>query len=56
MKGAGIRVYEYSTLQNNNDCKLQLEVLFWSCKDIEEFIKGTENPSAVRNYIIELKK
>ena len=55
MKGAGIRVYEYSTLQNNNDCKLQLEVLFWSCKDIEEFIKGTENPSAVRNYIIELK-
>ncbi len=28
MKGAGIRVYEYSTLQNNNDCKLQLEVLF----------------------------
>ncbi len=55
MKGAGIRVYEYSTQQNNNNCKLQLEVLFWSCKDIEELIKDAENPSALRNYIIELK-
>lgn len=55
MKGAGIRVYEYSTKQNNNDCKLQLEVLFWSCKDIEELIKDAENPSALRNYIFELK-
>lgn len=55
MKGAGIRVYEYSTQQNNNNCKLQLEVLFWSCKDIEELIKVAENPSALRNYINELK-
>lgn len=55
MKGAGIRVYEYSSMQNINDCKLQLEVLFWSCKDIEEIIKDTENPTAVRDYISELK-
>lgn len=55
MKGAGIRVYEYSSTQNINDCKLQLEVLFWSCKDVEDLIKDTEAPEAVRDYISELK-
>lgn len=55
MKGAGIRVYEYSSKQNIDDCKLQLEVLFWSCKDIEELIQNTKNPNAVRDYISEIK-
>lgn len=55
MKGAGIRVYEYSNMQNIKDCKLQLEVLFWSCKDIEEIINDAENPDALCEYISELK-
>lgn len=39
MKGAGIRVYEYADTQTINMCKIQLEYLFWSCKDIDELIK-----------------
>lgn len=39
MKGAGIRVYEYADSTTIENCKIQLEFLFWSCKDINEFIK-----------------
>lgn len=31
MKGAGIRVYEYASKQRMNDCRLQLEAIFWLC-------------------------
>lgn len=55
MKGAGIRVYEYSDKKNIDDCKLQLEILFWSCKDINDVIKETENPAATWAYISRLK-
>lgn len=39
MKGAGIRVYEYADDATIKMCKIQLEYLFWSCKDIENLIK-----------------
>ena len=51
LKGAGIRVYEYSNKQNIDDCRLQLEILFWSCKDIDELIKTHDNPDDVYAYI-----
>jgi BstXI-like restriction endonuclease len=33
MKGAGIRVYEYASTATNELCRLQLEALFWMCRD-----------------------
>jgi hypothetical protein len=33
LKGAGIRVYEYASTQIIDDCRHQLEALFWLCKD-----------------------
>ena len=39
MKGAGIRVYEYADDSTIKACKIQLEYLFWSCKDIDILIK-----------------
>lgn len=38
MKGAGIRVYEYADTKTIEACKTQLELLFWSCKDIDKLI------------------
>lgn len=35
MKGAGIRVYEYAATATNDACRLQLEMLFWTCHDSE---------------------
>jgi len=32
-KGAGIRVYEYANSDTINNCRLQLEGLFWKCTD-----------------------
>ena len=39
MKGAGIRVYEYADKATIKACKIQLEFLFWSCKDIDTLIQ-----------------
>ena len=39
MKGAGIRVYEYADDATIKACKIQLEYLFWSCKDSDILIK-----------------
>lgn len=39
MKGAGIRVYEYADKATIKACKIQLEFLFWSCKDIDKLIQ-----------------
>ncbi len=33
MKGLGIRVYEYASTQTIADCRIQLEALFWMCRD-----------------------
>lgn len=38
LKGAGIRVYEYADAATINACKIQLEYLFWSCRDIDKLI------------------
>lgn len=35
-KGAGIRLYEYSSLETINQCRLQLEAIFWLCYDSDE--------------------
>ena len=60
MKGAGIRVYEYADTQTINLCKLQLEYLFWSCHDIDDFISLAGTESAIlekrRSKVIENAK
>ncbi|MDG4550272.1 MAG: BstXI family restriction endonuclease [Candidatus Contendobacter sp.] len=33
IKGAGIRVFEYASIQTIENCRKQLEALFWLCKD-----------------------
>lgn len=38
MKGAGIRVYEYADDATIKASKIQLEFLFWSCKDVDNLI------------------
>ncbi|PDW03067.1 BstXI family restriction endonuclease [Candidatus Viridilinea mediisalina] len=37
-KGAGIRVYEYASSVIIKKCRLQLEALFWLCKDALEVV------------------
>lgn len=34
-KGAGIRVYEYASRTSIDHCRLQLEALFWKCRDAD---------------------
>jgi len=36
VKGAGIRVYEYASSHAVAECRLQLEALFWLCKDADD--------------------
>ncbi len=36
IKGAGIRVFEYACGKTIDQCKLQLEALFWLCEDSSE--------------------
>lgn len=33
MKGAGIRLFEYSPLETINKCRIQLEAIFWLCQN-----------------------
>lgn len=47
MKGAGIRVYEYADTRTIDLCKLQLEYLFWSCYDIETFLKASGDQKTI---------
>lgn len=42
MKGAGIRVYEYADDATIKASKIQLEFLFWSCKDVDNLIAQKE--------------
>lgn len=48
LKGAGIRVYEYADSTTIQNCRLQLEYIFWQCSDIEEFIDGSNDPTAMK--------
>lgn len=36
LKGAGIRLYEYASLETANACRLQLEAMFWCAVDAVE--------------------
>jgi len=40
MKGAGIRAYEYASKEVIADCRLQLEALFWYCRDSMEVVSA----------------
>src|SRR3989338_8054682 len=37
-KGAGIRVYEYASKKTIDECRLQLEAIFWHCSDALKII------------------
>lgn len=37
-KGAGIRVYEYASIETIQRCRLQLEALFWLCPDAQTVV------------------
>lgn len=39
LKGAGIRVYEYADNKTIEDCRIQLEYVFWKCFDIDIFLQ-----------------
>ena len=49
MKGAGIRIYEYASTATIDQCRLQLETLFWLCHDSEAVVaaNGMRPESAV---------
>ena len=36
LKGAGIRLYEYASLETINHCRVQLEAVFWCAVDAED--------------------
>ncbi|NOH20090.1 BstXI family restriction endonuclease [Vibrio cyclitrophicus] len=38
MKGAGIRLFEYASLETINECRIQLEAIFWMCHDSMESV------------------
>lgn len=56
-KGAGIRLYEYASEQTIKECRLQLEAIFWLCKDsIEVMTKNgmsLENAELRKRYVFE---
>lgn len=55
LKGAGIRVYEYADDATISACKVQLEFLFWSCYDIEDFLKACSEEEATKLRARKLK-
>jgi hypothetical protein len=47
-KGAGIRLFEYASEQAISECRLQLEALFWMCRDSAEIaIRNGMSPENV---------
>lgn len=58
MKGAGIRLFEYASSKTIEDCRIQLESLFWLCADSIDVVVfyGMENEEAIerRNYALGL--
>jgi hypothetical protein len=54
-KGAGIRVYEYANSATIENCRLQLEALFWLCADSDKvavFNEMAAEGMAVRKEVI----
>jgi hypothetical protein len=50
-------VYEYADDATISACRLQLEFLFWSCYDIDEFLKACseEEATKLRSHMLEVK-
>ena len=57
-KGAGIRVFEYASLQTIVNCRNQLEALFWLCKDSERVMikNGMAESDIMRRKTEKLKQ
>ena len=57
-KGAGIRVYEYADAQTTNNCRFQLEALFWSCTDAVDVVvrNGMTKKDAINRKAAILEK
>ena len=57
-KGAGIRLFEYASSKTINQCRVQLEALYWSCSDsvdaAAEFGMTRENAEKRREYCLAL--
>lgn len=55
-KGAGIRLFEYSSASVINECRLQLEALFWLCRDALDIAQQNdmtlENANARKAHIL----
>ena len=49
MKGAGIRVYEYASAAVTDQCRLQLEALFWLCADSDAVVVANGMSAADRD-------
>ncbi len=58
MKGAGIRLFEYATKNNIDDCRIQLETVFWLCFDsldvVMEFGMSEDEASKRRAHCFSL--
>mgnify|MGYP006155131911 CR=1 FL=1 len=57
MKGAGIRLFEYATTKSINECRIQLEAIFWLCHDslesVTEFSMTQDEAVERRNYCLD---
>lgn len=57
LKGAGIRVYEYASLDRIKQCRIQLELIFWNCIDAVEIAEqqgmNIENIKSRKTSILE---
>ena len=42
MKGAGVRLYEYASKQTIDQCRLQLEAIFWLCYDAVDIMRDCD--------------
>lgn len=58
LKGAGIRVYEYASRETIEQCRLQLEALFWLCEDAEAVVlqNGMSGDDAKKRKSAKLKE
>ena len=56
-KGAGIRFYEYASRDTIEQCRLQLEMLYWSCADSEAVViangMGAAQATTRKNQILD---
>lgn len=60
MKGAGIRVYEYAPKKRMNDCRIQLEAIFWLCENsieaVVDYGMTKEEAEARKDFVLEKAK